>query len=173
MPEQPTPPDYDPRDDPRWPYSPRRAALDSGQNDDRTAMAASSPTHTFNRLPDFTAQTRRGTANLGPRFVLRFEIAGLPDPVCMEMTNTLLLGRACEPENQFALDLNPYGGYWHGVSRQHAMIVIEDGSVKLTDLGSTNGTFLNGSPLPPNQLRILCDGDVIALSRLVMTIHFD
>src|SRR5258708_39703962 len=34
-----------------------------------------------------------------------------------------------------------------GVSRHHAEIRVEDGEVVLVDLGSTNGTFVNGQPI--------------------------
>ena len=30
------------------------------------------------------------------------------------------------------------------VSRRHAQVALEDGSIVVTDLGSTNGTFVNG-----------------------------
>lgn len=46
------------------------------------------------------------------------------------------------------------------VSRQHAQLLIEpDGPVRLTDLGSSNGTFLNGQRLTPHQPVALRDGD--------------
>ena len=34
-----------------------------------------------------------------------------------------------------------------GVSRHHAELRVEDGEVVLVDLGSTNGTFVNGQPV--------------------------
>ncbi|MEA3409854.1 MAG: SpoIIE family protein phosphatase [Candidatus Eisenbacteria bacterium] len=48
------------------------------------------------------------------------------------------------------------------VSRTHAKIVLEDGRVTLTDLGSSNGTFVNGAPLTqPRELEL---GDVLAFA---------
>jgi hypothetical protein len=53
-----------------------------------------------------------------------------------------------------------------GVSRRHAEVRVEPGSIVVADLGSTNGTRLNGRPVTTSALS---DGDVIELggSRLV------
>lgn len=45
-------------------------------------------------------------------------------------------------------------------SRRHARIVRRDGGFVLVDLGSTNGTFVNGEPVTERELR---DGDRITL----------
>jgi len=47
-----------------------------------------------------------------------------------------------------------------GVSRQHAVIRKEGGGHRITDLGSRNGTLLNGVPIAEE---ILSDGDLITL----------
>jgi hypothetical protein len=47
-----------------------------------------------------------------------------------------------------------------GVSRRHAQIRTKDGASTLTDLGSTNGTQLNGQQI---QSRVLNDGDRIVI----------
>ncbi len=47
------------------------------------------------------------------------------------------------------------------ISRRHAEIKCKDGRVTVMDLGSTNGTFLNGTLLPPNQEVPVGHGDVI------------
>lgn len=52
-----------------------------------------------------------------------------------------------------------------GISRIHAEIVREDGSLALKDLGSRNGTSLNGETLVPYRPYPLQDGDVIAVAR--------
>jgi pSer/pThr/pTyr-binding forkhead associated (FHA) protein len=61
------------------------------------------------------------------------------------------------------------------VSRRHARFIMQDDNVMLEDLGSTNGTFLNGERIStPQQLR---PGDVITLGEnIVMVIeksHYD
>lgn len=47
------------------------------------------------------------------------------------------------------------------VSRQHFQIQQEDGAYSLTDLGSTNGTYLNGERITPTQSYTLQDRDII------------
>lgn len=49
------------------------------------------------------------------------------------------------------------------VSRTHAQLMIDpEGPIRLTDLGSTNGTFLNGKRLRPHQPASVEDGDRIS-----------
>jgi len=52
-----------------------------------------------------------------------------------------------------------------GASRRHAQIKLKDGVATLTDLGSTNGTRLNGAVV---QSRTLEDGDRITIGSTVL-----
>jgi hypothetical protein len=57
-----------------------------------------------------------------------------------------------------------------GVSRHHAELRVEDGEVVLVDLGSTNGTFVNGQPVR----RIsLTDGTRVTLGRTTLVFRRD
>jgi len=47
-----------------------------------------------------------------------------------------------------------------GVSREHAELVVEGGRLHVNDLGSTNGTFVNGARADGRELR---DGDKISI----------
>ena len=47
------------------------------------------------------------------------------------------------------LDLAPFGAAEQGVSRRHAVIRRGEDTLTLVDLGSTNGTHLNGQRLDP------------------------
>ncbi|MEN6480355.1 MAG: protein kinase [Anaerolineales bacterium] len=76
----------------------------------------------------------------------------------------LLLGR---PHGQrpidvdfSALDPNAY------VSRNHALIEVVPGGHTLTDLGSANGTLVNGVRLQPQRPVLLRDGDRIVMGKL-------
>ena len=51
------------------------------------------------------------------------------------------------------------------VSRFHLKVQEDDGRVILTDLDSTNGTRVNGTP---SQLRVLQFGDLIAVGRCLL-----
>ena len=58
------------------------------------------------------------------------------------------------------------------VSRHHAEITIkEDASCWIRDLGSKNGTSVNGMPLRDDKERLLKDGDRIAFSHLEIEFH--
>lgn len=52
------------------------------------------------------------------------------------------------------------------VSREHAMILREEGGYRVKDLGSTNGTFLNGRRIDQS---VLSDGDVLVVADVEMT----
>ncbi|HEX9369707.1 MAG TPA: FHA domain-containing protein [Roseiflexaceae bacterium] len=60
-----------------------------------------------------------------------------------------------------AIDLNTIGGSALGVSRRHAVLRFGGGQWTIEDLGSTNGTFLNESPLAPHAPTALQDKTTI------------
>lgn len=53
----------------------------------------------------------------------------------------------------------------NGISRKHACIQYDGAHFYLTDLKSTNHTFLNGSELKPGEKRMLKDGDEIMIAK--------
>jgi DNA-binding winged helix-turn-helix (wHTH) protein len=55
------------------------------------------------------------------------------------------------------------------VSRRHARIAVEGERATIRDLGSKNGTTVNGDPVEGD--RALADGDEIAIGRARMTFH--
>lgn len=57
-----------------------------------------------------------------------------------------------------------------GVSRQHADVRFDGREALLSDLGSTNGTTVNGGPVQDWQL---ADGDVIRVGHSEITVRFD
>ncbi len=72
----------------------------------------------------------------------------------------LAIGRAAENDLQL---IDP------GLSRHHARVAIAaDGTATLADLGSTNGTFLNGARLFPREPAPLRDGDRLRLGPVVV-----
>ena len=64
------------------------------------------------------------------------------------------------------IDLTPYQAYASGVSRLHAVIKREAERTVVMDLGSSNGTYLNGRRLNPHTEEVLKHGDVVALGKL-------
>jgi pSer/pThr/pTyr-binding forkhead associated (FHA) protein len=56
------------------------------------------------------------------------------------------------------------------VSRRHVLIIREGNLLKVADLGSTNGTYLNGVRLQQHQPRLLRTGDRLSLGELVLKV---
>jgi hypothetical protein len=85
--------------------------------------------------------------------------------------NEFTLGRASEGQPIMPdIDLSPYHAYANGVSRLHAVVKRKSEQVMLMDLGSSNGTYLNGKRLPPNLEQIMRHGDVALLGKLKIQI---
>lgn len=71
-------------------------------------------------------------------------------------TEIIVLGRG--PDAHVSLD-DPF------VSLRHAALISTKGGMMILDLGSLNGTRVNGIPLTPDQAAPLRPGDVIGVGR--------
>jgi hypothetical protein len=85
----------------------------------------------------------------------------------LSMQSEFTMGRISEGQPIMPdIDLSPYQAYAAGVSRLHAVIKRSGSSIIFMDLGSANGTFINGSRLTPNAEQILKHGDIVSLGKL-------
>lgn len=85
--------------------------------------------------------------------------------------NEFTMGRISEGQPIMPdIDLSPYQAYAAGVSRLHAVIKLIGSSIIFMDLGSANGTFLNGNRLAPNEEHPLKHGDIISLGKMRMQV---
>lgn len=114
-----------------------------------------------------------GTARFNQSATIVLQIRDNPSPIEIVPQQETIIGRydgssASTP----TIDLTPYGAYENGVSRIHAAIRRGEDTLTLVDLGSVNGTHLNGQRLIPNQPRVLRDGDEIRIGKLVCHIYF-
>jgi len=114
-----------------------------------------------------------GTDVFEPDMVLRFEIEGSPQPIIFYPKPETHIGRrdpmtGVTPE----IDLTAFAGYRMGVSRDHCVLRLKDKRLELTDLGSSNGTSLNGMKLQPHAVHILRDGDELMLGKMVVRVIF-
>lgn len=81
------------------------------------------------------------------------------------------LGRLDAAQDIFPdIDLTGDGGLKGGVSRRHCRVFEEDGDYYVEDLGSANGTFLNGERLTPYLPHLLREGDRLQLGRVELKV---
>lgn len=81
--------------------------------------------------------------------------------------NEFTLGRLSEGQPIMPdIDLTPYQAYASGVSRLHAVVKRDANRVLVMDLGSSNGTYVNGRRINPHVEESLSHGDIIALGKL-------
>jgi pSer/pThr/pTyr-binding forkhead associated (FHA) protein len=77
------------------------------------------------------------------------------------------LGRAVEGQSVLPdVDLTAYDAFTQGVSRMHSNLRIDNGEVYLTDLGSSNGTKINGQKIVPHVDYVVHHGDLIVLGKM-------
>ena len=97
----------------------------------------------------------------------------ITEPINLASKDELMLGRS-DLQTGWApdLDMSPFGGAEMGVSRRHASIRRGENTLMLVDLGSANGTHLNGQRLTPDQPRVLRDGDEVRMGKRVFRNYF-
>lgn len=88
---------------------------------------------------------------------------GIFRPALRDAAGQSVLGIGRWLDNEVVLDAP-------GVSRHHATLTYDPGAEPLlTDLGSTNGTFVNGEPL--NEPRLLSPDDLVSLGGFVLRVR--
>jgi hypothetical protein len=122
---------------------------------------------------EFSAHSTWGTARFDEQSYIIMHIRDATEPVTLQPDKRTVLGRMDNKSlQQPDLDLTPFGALEKGVSRIHAAIYRNDDTLTIVDMGSANGTHLNGQRLVPDQPRVLRDGDEIRLGKLVAHIYF-
>ena len=114
-----------------------------------------------------------GTPVFEDNMMLRLEIDDLPTPIIIFPKQETSLGRR-DPGTGTApdIDLTAYAGYRKGVSRRHAMLRLRERKLEVYDLGSSNGTAVNGIRLSAHQPHPLKDGDEISLGKMHIRVLF-
>jgi len=128
-------------------------------------------THALEDEQSLKPQVRWGTAYFGDHSVLRIHVRHSGEIVETRFKEACVLGREIE-ESHPDLDLTPYDAVKLGVSRQHVRLTQKIATIMVEDLGSRNGTFLNGERLIPKQPRVLRNEDELRLGHMVLRISF-
>lgn len=114
-----------------------------------------------------------GSGTFSEDMVLRIEIEGGTTPMMVYPKQEIIMGRRDPNTGGMPdVDLTTYAGYRMGVSRRHAAIRLQDQQLNLSDLGSSNGTFLNGTRLNAHRPYQVKDGDEIRLGQMVLRVYF-
>jgi hypothetical protein len=120
-----------------------------------------------------TLRRPTGTGHFRDNLQLVIHIQDVETPLIIDPRQRMILGRGGSKTNRNPeIDLADFDALKKGVSRVHAMINLQDDALTITDMGSINGTYLNGERLPANSNRILHDGDEIRLGKLMVRTYF-
>ena len=141
-------------------------SLDSSSEEERAEMGIDSSV-----LADVKVQ---GIATFEEGASLRLELEGSPEPILFKPKTETIFGRRDPATGAMPdIDLTPFAGYRMGVSRRHAAIRRSDEqALDLWDLGSSNGTYLNGQRLSAHRPYRLHDGDELRLGQMMIRVFF-
>ncbi len=117
------------------------------------------------------ATARRPTSPLLYEDTLALFVIGESRPILLQGADRVVLGRQHTSDGPRAVDLSPY--HAQGVSRQHALISAHQDGYTIKDLGSTNGTWLNGILLLTQVPYRLRSGDQLRLGNLTLYVYFN
>ncbi len=116
---------------------------------------------------------RTGTGTLHQATFVTLDVVGTDEKVQIPTQGHISLGRADKDSNwQPTVDLSPYGATDQGVSRMHADLFFESDQVFVLELGSANGTRLNGNKVTLGVAQQIRDGDQLELGRMRIRVHF-
>jgi len=116
----------------------------------------------------------RGTAVFpnAARLVLDFG-KGDSQTVIIDNDDQITIGRVDRFTSVLpTINLNTREGWNHGVSRRHIALRRENDHLYVIDLHSTNGTWLNGERLAPEDPTVLRDNDKLRLGLLEFRVFF-
>ncbi len=135
------------------------------------AGTQSAQTHALPPDDNLRHQIRWGTAYFGEQTILRIRVRDALAILETRFTEECVIGRTFEDEI-VDVDLTEYRAVELGVSRRHVKLTRQSDTVMVQDLGSINGTYLNGQRLIAYQPRVLRNEDELRLGRLVMRVSF-
>lgn len=106
-------------------------------------------------------------------WVVELRVVGTASVLQVRIQRELIIGRS-DPRftSKPDIDLESYEGYQMGVSRRHAALFPKHNRVILRDLGSSNGTYINGRRLLQGQDYRVRHGDTLTIGKLQLQVFF-
>lgn len=153
-------------------------SMDSGQPASTVLREGGSSQRSEARLlnlqgeDDSTEQVRLVPKQPNPPTWRAIFLVGHPhaNTVGVHVRQNLVIGRG-EGDRPIGLDLSAHHATQQGVSREHAALIPTPEGLLISDLGSTNGTWINGEFLEPGYRHILAPGDQIELGLLRLVVR--
>lgn len=97
---------------------------------------------------------------------IAFKIVSNGQMIALEGGEEFTIGRVSGTQPILPdIDLTPYQAYEAGVSRLHATLRVTPKDITISDLGSANGTRVNGLKIPAHIPQTLSNGDTVTLGR--------
>lgn len=132
------------------------------------------PTAPLSSRPDTAAVGRAPNA---PLQLLRpseiaLMITTIGETIFAQVDQYVLIGRQTPEANYPMLDLAAYSHYSQTISRRHAALYFKDGTLRVRDLQSRNGTWVNGTRLPESGSKTLAPGDMISVGDVDFYVYF-
>jgi FHA domain len=91
--------------------------------------------------------------------------------LALELRGDVVVGSNSEPAADLDVNLAELDGYQQGVSRRHVLLRPTREKLYVIDLGSTNGTSINGLSSPVGEAHSLRDGDLLTLGSLHLQVR--
>ncbi|MBN1679574.1 MAG: FHA domain-containing protein [Anaerolineae bacterium] len=102
--------------------------------------------------------------------IFQFRPSGLV--ISSQLDKPLILGRGYSETVKNLLDLSGIGAADLGVSRVHCTLRRYGKQLLIVDMGSSNGTFINGERIAAHHDRVVAHGNDIRIGELTFTIFF-
>ncbi|MCZ2122481.1 MAG: FHA domain-containing protein [Anaerolineales bacterium] len=118
-------------------------------------------------------QPEKETKYAPPKDGLAFYFSGSGALITTATAEEFILGRESEDSSEPLVDLTYLDGFGLGVSRRHAKVRATTQGYEITDLNSSNGTWVDGKILPPSQAARLPSGSTLQLGRLKLIAVYD
>ena len=120
----------------------------------------------FTSVPEKTTERDRAHAPQPPWRITLTSAQDSSKLLALELHGDVTLGSSDQPDAELDINLKDMEDKQHSISQRHMKLRPSKDKVFVLDLGSRNGTYANGTPIPASSAYALQDGDLLTLGRL-------